>query len=354
MRSRSLVAAPLLAAALAFPAAANAVSVTVTDDAGQPTPLTEGSAFSMRNMAPVIAPTFAADEKRFSLTVTDPAGKVQVSSVSCGDTANSDATREVTYEGNGTYTLKFDTFANPDDTGCEQAPKTQTFTFTINASTTLTPPATTLLYRTSGLGYEEPPFKHDMNPGAIGYTLHFGFNASVGPDGDLIGDFKRKEDYGIVNDGGPPNGQFDVDFQRAGIVSVIARPETLQSSGPWSAPITLTVVSPFDWADSPGLKDSRGPKYSIAGMVSEPLATGTPITLSMAKGKKGKFKKVSTVKIGADRGFLFKFKAKGKGSWRVRYAYSGSKFMTAGVWSAKFTVKKRSVGLTGLKHVRGD
>ena len=353
MRTRSSLAAVASAASLlALPAAASAVSVTVTDDAGQPAALTEGSALPIRNMSPVIAPTFGASEKRYTLDMSDPAGKSDPLNVRCAKTADTDPTRAVTYTGNGTYTLKFTTFPNEDDVYCEQGAQTQTFAFTVNALTRLTPPATTLLYRSSGLGFKDPVFTYELNPGAQSYRLVYAYSAILSPSNEIIGEYKS-DDYREIGVGTPPTGSVAVNFKHAGVVTMVARATGPSGESPFSAPIVLTIVSPFDFGDTPGLRDAKGPRYSAGGKVSEPLAAGSVLSMHMAKGK-GRFKKVATSRIAADGGFLFKFKQKRKGSYRVRYQYAGSRFMTAGVWAGKFVIKSRSVSLGGLQHVSGD
>lgn len=354
MRSPTLLAALASSAALlALPDAAGAVSVTVTGDDGQPAALTEGTALSIRNMAPVIGQTFGPSEKRYTLQITDPAGQADPLNTTCGKTAEAEATRAVRYTGNGTYTLKFTTFPNEDDIYCEQgAAQTQTFTFTVNAGTKITPPATTLLYRSSGLGFKDPVFTYELNPGAQSYRFYYAFNATLSPANEILGEYGR-DDYREIGSGAPPTGSVAINFKHAGTVTMVARAATLSGESPFSAPVVLTIVSPFDFADTPGLKDAKGPSYSAGGKVSEPLAAGSVITMHMAKGK-GKFKKVATSKIAADGAFLFKFKQRRKGSYRVRYEYAGSKFMTPGVWSAKLTIKRRFVSLGSLKHVSGD
>ena len=333
---------------LTLPAAAGAVSVTVTNDAGQPAPLAEGSTLSIRNMAPVIAPAFGADEKRFTLEITDPAGSVDPMSASCASTANTDATRAVRYSRNGTYTLKFTTFASDEDFYCEQPGKTQVFTFAVNAFTKITPPATTLLYRKSGsgTGFKDPVFQYDLNPGATAYRLYYAYNATVTPDGGISGSNYQEMGVGI------PNGSVAVAFKFTGMVTMIAKAFTNSGESPPSEPVVLTIVGPFEFRDSPGLRDSKGPTYSSVGKV-DPLAAGSVITMRMARGK-GKLKKVASAKIAADGSFRLKFRQRRKGVYKVRYQYAGSKFMTPGVWSARFTLKRRFVSLDNLKHVSGD
>lgn len=351
MRPRSTVSAALLAAALAAPASAGAVTLTVTGDAGQPVALTEGAQLTTRHMAPTITPTFSPSEKQYSLEILAPGGKTDVQGAKCVSTAGTEQTRLVTYEGNGEYTVKFTTYASAEDFYCEQNGTTQTFSFTINASMTLTPPATTLLYRSSRPGFKDAVFTYGLNPGAASYRIVYAFDAKLGPNGEIAGEYDKENfrELGV----GIPNGSIAIRFEHAGLVTIEAQAFAGNGGSPFSPPLALTIVSPFDFASTPSWKDSKGPSYSIGGQVSEPLAAGEALTMSMAKGK-GKFKRVATSKIAADRGFLFKFKQKKPGSYRVRYEFKGSKFMTAGVWSHKLTIKKRSVGLDKLTHVSGD
>jgi hypothetical protein len=318
---------------LAAPAtSAWAAGATVTGDTGTATPL--GGAVSIRNMAPEVAFTFDASERRYAATVTGPGGQAASIGSSCGRTSLSSPER-VRYQGNGEYTVLLRVTTSEDDLSCAQATE-QKFTFTINASTAVSAPATPkLLMRRpdqfSLITYDVPV---DLNPGADSHELRYALNATLGPDGAITGE----SDVGFVNS---TTGKAPVSFDRPGEYTLVVRARRGDAATAWSAPVVVTVLAPFDMLN-PTFPDSRGPKYKLAGQVRETTATGK-ITIAIAKGKKGrKFRRLGVARIAKGGKFRLKFKLRQTGTYTLRYTFKGSPTTDAGTVVQVITITRRS------------
>jgi hypothetical protein len=345
---RTLAAAGSAVAALLLPAAAGAATVTVTNDAGQPTPLTEGSPLQIRHMAPTVTPAFAASEKRYSLVITGPDGKSAGLDSVCAS-ADGGGPQDIVYAGNGAYAVKLVTYDNADDIYCEGTATTHDFTFVIAASVSLTGPASPLLYREPGGGVNELTFTYDINPGAGGYGLAWAYDAKFGADGAIEGDYP-KDDYG-ERGAGIIDGKFDdIRFPHAGNVSVVAAAQAGNGTSPSSAPVTLKLMGPFDWSESPGFTGGRGRTHVIGAQVFEPGVVGHEVSVLLAK-RSGRFKLFVSKTISATRKLSFKIK-KPRGKYRLKYVFAGAEFVNPGAWTQRLKIGKgRSAALSRLVRV---
>ncbi len=329
----------LLCAALVFPAAAGAATVTITDDAGQPVQLAEGSPLSLRQMAPVATPAFSASEKRYTLAIIGPDGKEASLGIRCASTDNSQPADKITYAGNGAYSIQLITYPDQNDVYCEGPSTTQNFGITINASVTLTGPASPLLYRPRGGSRIDQAFQYDLNPGASSFRIVWAYNAVLGANGAIVGEYPR-DDY-QERLASIPNGNWTIAFPRAGIATVVAAAEAGNGTSPYSAPLVLKLIGPFDWSSTPSWSDGRGPSYTISGEVAEPGIVGQKISVSIAKGS-GKFKPLKTITIPASRRFKLTFKQRKTGKYRFKYVFKGSEFVAPGAYTQRATLRRRS------------
>jgi hypothetical protein len=134
-----------------------------------------------------------------------------------------------------------------------------------------------------------------------------------------------------------------VTFEKPGRYTIVARPK-LDGVGPWSAPITVDVVAPFDLVSAPGFSASRAPKYVLKGDVRAALPKGSKLKVSIAKGRKGgKFSPLKKIKTGKGGKFKLRFKLSDPGSYRIRYAFRGSKTVAAGRVTQLIKVKKVNI-----------
>lgn len=345
---RTLAAAVSAVAVLLLPAAAGAATVTVTNDAGQPTQLTEGSPLQIRHMAPVVAPTFSASDKRYTLVITGPDGNSAGVDAVC-TSADGGVPQNIVYAGNGAYAVRLVTYDDANDIYCAGNATTQNFTFVIAASVTLTGPASPLLYRDPGGGAKDLTFTYDINPGVGTYRFAWAYDATFGANGAIVGDYP-KDDYG-ERGGGLPDGKLDdLRFPRAGNVSVVATAQAGNGTSPYSAPVTLKLVGPFDWSETPGFTGGRGRTHVIGAQVSEPGVVGKKVSVLLAK-RSGKFKPFVSKTIPSTRKLSFKVK-KPRGKYRLKYVFAGAEFVAPGAWTQSLKIGKgRSAGLSNLVRV---
>lgn len=310
-------AALALGLTLAAPGVAGAATATITNDSGQPTPLTAPT--TIRNMSPIFGLSFGPSEKRYAVSIVGPSGTVASTGKACIAASLYDPER-VSYLGNGRYTATVTTTTDAADANCA-AGQTSTFMFEIAASATIARPTGKLLTRKPGstaiitYGF---PLSH--NPGSEFTDVRYAKGVQPQSDGSLPGT--------------PSGGAIPVEqpkasltFNGPGRYAVIVRPRVGKEVGPWSAPVYVTVQAPFDFVSEPRFADARGPVYTLRGVVREKGANGRKIKISLAKGAKGgKFAKLTTVQINKKNGrFAFKLKLMKRGRYRLRYAFKGTK-----------------------------
>jgi hypothetical protein len=115
-----------------------------------------------------------------------------------------------------------------------------------------------------------------------------------------------------------------------GTYVVVARARSGDYYTAWSAPVTLTAIAPFDLSTRT-LPDTRGPRYSVRGVVREPSATGNRVTISVAKGKKGKkFRRLGKAKVNGKGVFKLRFTIRKRGVYRLRYSFPGNATVARG------------------------
>ena len=334
MAGRTHVAALAAAALLAAPAAAQAATATVTGDDGNPVAL--APAATIRTMSPTVAVSFAPTEKRYALSITGPSGAPASYGETCIGTSFFSPER-VNYQGNGTYTVTVRTSEDDQDTDCAKLGPPQTFTFTIAAHTAVAAPAARVLLRKpgefAGLTYA---FHVDLNPGADTHELRYAAGAALGGDGAISG----PSETGYVG----PDGTANVTFEHPGVYTFVVRATRFAGSGdastPWSAPVQVTVLAPFDLVTT-SFPDSRGPVYRLRGQVREPTAAGS-VVVSVARGRKGgRFRRIGSPRIASGGVFSLRFKLKRTGTYRLRYAYKGSATVAAGTVTEVIKIRRR-------------
>ena len=330
-------------AVLVLPATAAGATVTVTNDAGQPTPLTDGGSLQIRHMAPTVTPSFAASDQRYTLVITGPDGKSAGVDAVCVK-ADAGGPQTISYAGNGAYAVKLITYASVDDFYCEGSSTTQNSTLVIAASVTVTGPASPVFYREVDRGSKDLTFKFDLNPGATAYTFVWAYDAKFGPNGTIVGDYP-KDDYGERGAGIPTGTIDDLRFPHAGNVSVVASASARNGTSPFSAPVTLKVMGPFDWSETPGFTGGSGGTHVIGGQVYEPGMVGRKVSVLLAKGS-GKFKPLVSKTIPSTRKLTFKFK-KPRGTYRLKYVFKGAEFVAPGVWAQSLSIGKRNSASLG-------
>jgi hypothetical protein len=315
--------------AVGAPAAAQAATtVTVTGDTGSPVALTAGAApAGIRNMD--VQAVVHVDSGGYSVSVTDAAGNGAATTSSC---TSGDTTKYVDYHGNGTYTLTLTTYTN---TGCSAGAKTFTYQWTVAASVAIGQPATALLTRAANsFSTITQNFDFAGNPGATGYEVKYALGGSVNPDGSVNG--------AVVKDAfvDSTTGKVQMIERTPGAYVMVARAKIFGYFSPWSAPITVHLIAPFDLS-SRTFPDQIGPSYEVRGVVGEPSAGGR-VTISAAKGKKGgRYRTLGKPKVNSKGVFKLRFRMKKLGWYRIRYSYKGSATVAAGRITETVRIKRR-------------
>jgi hypothetical protein len=342
VRARTTIAA--LAAAVALtsaPATAHAaVNAHVTGDDGNPMELTPGTPAQIRNLSVrVYAHHDRVDDESWQFTVTDPNGTTATSIGSyCWNSILDDDSR-VIWRGNGTYTVTISTYKG---TSCSGSPRSTTsYQYTVNASVAIAPPAgpvrtraaNSITTNTQALGFAG-------NPGADTYEIRYAKGGVIGPDGAISG----PSETAYLDSA---TGQIQLtNVSSPGSYVVVARARSGDYYTAWSAPVVLTAIAPFDLS-SRTFPDSRGPRYSVRGIVREPSAAGKRVTISVAKGKKTRKGKKSTrfhrlgkAKINGKGVFKLRFKIRRRGVYRLRYSFPGNATVARGKIVERIRVKR--------------
>jgi hypothetical protein len=326
VRSRTTVAA--LAAALALtcvPATAHAaVSAKVTGDDGNPADLTPGAALPIRNInVRVNAHHDKVDDESWRFTVTDPSGVTATSIGSYCWTSILDDDSRVIWRGNGTYTVTLTTYKG---TKCEGTPRsTTTYQYTVAASVAVAPPAGPVMTRAANsFTTNTQQLGLAGNPGADTYEIRYAKGGVIGPDGAISG----PSETAYVDSA---TGQIQLtNISSPGSYVVVARARSGEYYTAWSAPVTLTAIAPFDLTTRT-FPDTRGPRYSVRGVVREPSAAGKRVTISAAKGKKGKrFRRLGKAKVNRKGVFKLRFTIRKRGVYRLRYRFPGNATVARG------------------------
>jgi hypothetical protein len=307
-------AATSIVIALAGAGAAHAAAtVTVTGDAGSPVPLAQGAPAAIRNMSPTVGIGFPADG-RFTATVAGPDGVAVASPLTCF--INDNFTRITDFRGNGNYTITITNYAKADSS-CKTPTSTETYVYTIASNVALTPPPGPFLIRAANsYATNTLSLPVSLNPGASTYEVQYAQGAVLAADGSISG----PSESGYVNS---TTGTIDLSFRTPGTWTVVARAKNGVYFSPWSPPVTITAIVPFDLV-SLSFPDSRGPSYLVRGTVVDKTIRGT-VSLALARGTKGgKYKSIGKTKISSKSTFSKRFTQRRTGTYRLRVHYAGS------------------------------
>jgi len=339
MHPNRLLIATVLAAAAAglLPAAASAVTTTVTADDGTPVPL---AGAALRTMSPKVGISLTAGEKlNYSAIFTGPDGVNVAATVSC---TSIPITRTIDFRGNGAYTVTVTPYGERDFS-CAGSPTgpAAASSFTIVSSVALAgPPARVLTRAPNSFATNVIPLAFAPNPGALGHEIRYASNAVIGPDGAISG-----PSADAFPD--PTTGTVPLRLTTPGRYTVVARAKGFSGSGgqffsPWSAPVTVHAVAPFDVAGS-RFTDSRGPAYGISVRLREESARGR-VSLAYARGTRGgRYRSLGSARLSSKGSFQKRFRIARTGTYRMRLTFRGSETVAAGVVVQRFRISRRVV-----------
>jgi hypothetical protein len=332
---RQILLLALALSALAPASAAAAPTVTVTGDDGNPVPLNATAATGIRNMDVVADVTVPEAEAHYYTTqVFDQSGTAASSVSPCRVTEFGPNWKNFAdYRGNGTYTVLVRYFGTTDS-DCNGAAQDRRFQYTINAGIGVTGPPGRLLTRApNSFSTNAHELGVSLNPGASTYEVRYALGGVTGPDGAISGPSAET----FVD---RATGLASFRFDKPGRYVIVARAKTDDFFTPWSAPVNVNAIAPFD-IERVSFPDGRGPRYKLRGQVRERVARGR-VTISVARGRKGgRFRRLGRAKINSKGRFTKKFKLRKTGVYRLRYTYKGSDLVAAGRVTEAIRIRRR-------------
>jgi hypothetical protein len=318
----AVATASLAALAVAGTAAdAAAATVTLTGEDGSETPLVGGQRPRVHTLAPTLDIAQAPGAGRYSVTVEDPTGS-SAAAAACEDPAR--ATRaNPAYRGNGTYTVTVTSYA-PSDLACSGPPAApaEVYAFSIAGRVTLRR-RTPFVLRTPGSTRRAPlSLPIALAPGADRTEVRFRRDGKLRRDGSLRG----RSNAGRVD---AATRAALVALPRPGDYTIVARALRGGVGTPWSAPVRVHAVAPFDFRRFVYL-DRSGPSFTVEATVREPSARGV-VTVALARGTRGgRFTTIERVRLTRAATFVARFTAIRAGAYRLRFSYPGSKTVARG------------------------
>lgn len=331
MGRAAIAGATAAIATLAVAGAAQAATVSITGDDGNPAPLTAGVTGQIRVMQPQlsIGPT---QPTKIAVTGPDGASAILPTSTCWTIPIN----RGVDYRGNGTYTVAVTEYA-ASDKYCAATGTTTVYTFDIAAGVALPQPTGRFLTRKpKSYATNRISMPIAQNPGSSSIEVVYKRNGTPGPDGSLAGNVRTA--YWDRN-----TGAAELTFPVPGNYTVVARTGSGLAKSPWSAPITVRTVAPFEISRVSFL-DSRGPSYKLQGRLFDSFARGGKVQIAWAKGKKGgKFRSIGSAKITRKGTFVKRFSLPGPGNYRLRYVFKGNSLVAGGKSTQNITITRRVV-----------
>ena len=331
---QSLLLALVLSALL--PASAAAVpTVTVTGDAGNPIPLNAAAATGIRNMDVVADVTVPeADATFYTTQVLDQSGTAASSASPCRRTEFGPTWKNFAdYRGNGTYTVLV-SYYGTTDSDCNGPARETRFQYAINAGIGVTgPPGRVLTRAPNSFATNAHALGVSLNPGASLYEVRYALAGVAGPDGAISGPSAET----FVD---RATGLASFRFDKPGRYLIVARAKTDDFFTPWSAPVNVNAIAPFD-IERVTFPDARGPSYKLRGQVRERVARGR-VTISWARGRKGgKFHRIGRAKINSKGRFTKRFRLRKTGVYRLRYSYKGSSLVAGGRVTEAIRIRRR-------------
>jgi hypothetical protein len=333
MRRGMATFATSAALVLVFASGAHAAAtVTVTGDDGNPVAVTQGATTAIRQMAPTIGIGFPSSDGNFTATFTGPDSVSVGSAMSCYGYDN--WTRRPDFRGNGNYTVTITNYVK-SDRSCASPISTETYVYAINSSVAVTPPPGAFLIRAANsFTTNTLSLPVALNPGASTYDVQYALGGVIGSDGAISGPSQA----GFVSS---TTGRIDLTFRIPGAYTVVARAKNGQYTSPWSPPVTVNAVVPFDLESNPTLPDDRGPSYQIKGIVRDKTLRGK-ITLAVARGTKGgKYRSIGKTSISSKSTFTKRFTMRRTGTYRLRIHYAGSALAPATTIVGRITFTRR-------------
>ncbi|MGH2947812.1 MAG: hypothetical protein ACRDPC_16425 [Solirubrobacteraceae bacterium] len=333
--TRTLRTAALATAlAAAMPAAAQAATVTVTGDDGNPVAIDPAAPPTIRNMdVQAVTTVTSGDGPRYRTQMFGPDNAPASTLSPCLSTSATTSWRNFAdYRGNGGYRVVVQRFR---DGGCTDLTRTLEYGYAIAAGVGIAQPQNWLLTRQpNSVIANEHRFAIALNPGAASYEVRYARGGVIGPDGAISG----PSEQGFVDTG---TGTVPLRFDAPGDWVIVARAKTDDYFTPWSTAVSVRVKGPFD-LERVTFPDQRGPRYRLKGFVNERAAAGRRVIVALARGRKGgKFRRLGRARVRRNGTFALRFKVRRTGRYRLRYRFRGSALVARGTIVQGIRIRRR-------------
>lgn len=315
----------LVLVAILLPERAVGLTVTVSGDDGAPIAIDPATPPAIRNLRPEVRVAGDAGGGRYTVAFADPSGRPLVDPVSCQDPAIPVVARPP-YRGNGGYTVAVTVFA-AGDVGCTTpAGPAAGFPFTIAGRVVLDPAVTRFVLRDRGSATRKRlTLPVNADPGSQTREVRFAANARLRRDGSIRGRSLRAPYR---------SGNATLLFPAPGSYTVVARDAADGVDTPWSDPLRIQVVTPFDLL-ALRYTDTSGPVFRA--FARAPLGATGVVRVALARGS-GPFLGLGRARIDAEGAFGARFRAEIAGTYRLRFRYTGNDLVTRGTITRRFQV----------------
>jgi hypothetical protein len=299
-------------------ASAGAVAVSVTGDDGRPVAIVPASPPALRNLRPQLAVT-PDPGTRYAVAVTGPGGRQAANPVVCADAAQP-ATLQTFFRGNGAYGVAVTNFA-ATDTGCAAplGPPT-TFGFTIAGRVVLGSVGRFLLRDPGSATTRTLALPVQADPGSQSREIRFKLNGRVRRDGALAG---RSTSAPFAN------GAAALRFPGPGTYTVVGRDAADGVATPWTAPLRVRVVAPFDLSVV-RYTDRTGPRFRVFCQIRQGGTATGAVSVALARPGVG-YRALGRARIDERGAFGATFAGRRAGTYRLRFTYRGNGLVTPGV-----------------------
>ncbi|HMJ03469.1 MAG TPA: hypothetical protein VK506_11035 [Conexibacter sp.] len=326
----ALVVLLLLLAAILLPEPARAVGVTVTGDDGAPLGIAPGAPPTIRTLRPEVVVAGDAGGGRYSVAFADPAGRAAADPVTCQDPAIP-STARLPYRGNGRYTVAVTVFAAGDIACATPAGPAAAFQLTIAGRVVLGPLSRFVLRDRGSTRRKRLALPVSADPGSQTREVRFAASARLRRDGSIRGSSLRAPYR---------DGSATLLFPAPGVYTVVARDASDGVATPWSDPLRIRVVTPFDLL-SLRYVDTSGPVFRV--LARAPAETTGVVRVALARAGEP-FRRLGRARVDAEGAFGARFSADVAGAYRLRFRYRGNGLVERGTVVRRFRVGTAIVG----------
>ena len=167
--------------------------------------------------------------------------------------------------------------------------------------------------------------------------MRYAANGVVGPDGAISGPSGSTS-------ADRTTGTAQLSLSEPGRYVVVARAQGFSSTTgqfftPWSPPVVVNAVAPFDIGSSRVL-DSRGPSYRISVSLREESARDR-VFISYRRGSRGRFRSLGSARPSSKGSFRKRFTIGRTGTYQMRFRFGGSTTVASGAIVQRFRVSRR-------------